>query len=62
MAKNKLRVAVVGGGIGFRHIKGYKKLPDMFDLVAICDIDEAKATTLAAEYNIPEAIFSFDQL
>src|SRR5437763_10576899 len=62
MANNKLRVAVVGGGIGVSHIKGYQQVTDMFDLVALCDIDEPKAKALAAEYNIPEVVTSFDKL
>ena len=39
----RLRVAVVGGGIGVYHINAYKSLPEQYDLVAICDIDQAKA-------------------
>ncbi len=62
MVNNKLRVAVVGGGIGLAHIKGYQQVTDMFDLAVLCDIDEAKARTLASEYNIPEVLTSFDQL
>ena len=49
----KLSVAVVGGGIGRSHIRAYQSLTDRFDLVAICDIDEAKARELAAAQNIP---------
>jgi len=62
MANSKLRVAVVGGGIGVSHIKGYQQVPDMFELVALCDVDEPKAKALAAEYNIPEVVTSFDEL
>jgi predicted dehydrogenase len=62
MPKNKLRVAVVGGGIGTAHIKGYKEVEDLFELVAICDVDQAKAKAVASEYSIPEAVFNFDEL
>jgi predicted dehydrogenase len=62
MAEAKLRVAVVGGGIGTAHIKGYQEVADKFDLVAICDIDTAKARSVADEYNIPEAVSSFEAL
>lgn len=62
MANNKLRVAVVGGGIGVAHIKGYQQVTDMFELVALCDVDEPKAKALAAEYNIPEVLINFDEL
>ena len=62
MANSKLKVAVVGGGIGVAHIKGYKQVADRFDLAVICDIDEAKATSLSTQYGIPETSFNFDQL
>lgn len=53
MNDKKLRVSVVGGGIGQSHIRAYRSLPDQFELVSICDIDEPKARGLAKEYNIP---------
>ncbi len=49
----RLRVAVVGGGIGESHIRGFKSLPELFDVVAICDIDQVKARDLAAAHQIP---------
>ncbi len=49
----RLRVAVVGGGIGTHHIKAYKSLPEMYDLAAICDIDRGKAQQVATENAIP---------
>ena len=58
----RLRVAVVGGGIGHLHITAYKILAATFDLVAICDIDEAKAQELADEYGIPNVVTDFAAL
>ena len=58
----RLRVAVVGGGIGTHHIKAYKSLPEMYDLVAICDIDRGKAEQVAAENAIPRAITDIAEL
>jgi predicted dehydrogenase len=49
----KLRVGVVGCGIGKEHIKGYKTLPDQFDVAAICDLSESKAREVAAAYEVP---------
>ena len=41
-------VAVVGAGIGRSHItEGYLNNPDKFRVIAICDLDAAKMTTLA---------------
>jgi predicted dehydrogenase len=49
----RLRVAVVGGGIGTFHIDAYKSLPEQYDLVALCDIDHAKAQQVASNQAIP---------
>jgi predicted dehydrogenase len=49
----RMRVAVVGGGIGVFHINAYKSLPELYDLAAICDIDRAKAQQLATDHGIP---------
>lgn len=49
----KYKVAVVGGGIGRFHLDGYKALPDQFEILAICDLNQDKARSLAGEYNIP---------
>ncbi len=50
---SKLKVGVVGGGIGEQHILAYKSLPDMYELLAICDLNETKAQELADTYDIP---------
>jgi predicted dehydrogenase len=50
---DRLRVGVVGGGVGRGHIRAYQGLPDQFDAVAICDVDEAKARDVATEFNVP---------
>lgn len=48
----RLRVAVVGGGIGVYHINAYKELPEQYELVALCDIDRDKARRIADEHGI----------
>lgn len=58
----RLRVAVVGGGIGISHINGYKSLPEQYDLVAICDIDRDKAQKIADEHAIPQVITDLAEL
>jgi predicted dehydrogenase len=57
-----LKVAVVGAGIGTQHIKAYQNLPDQFDLVALCDIDPAKASQVARELNVPNVVHDFRDL
>jgi len=58
----RLRIAVVGGGIGTFHIEAYKSLPDQYDLVAICDIDRAKAQQVAANHGIPRVTTDIAEL
>jgi hypothetical protein len=36
---DKLKVAVVGGGIGRAHLDAYLKLPSDFEVAAVCDIE-----------------------
>jgi predicted dehydrogenase len=62
MTGKKLRVAVVGGGIGQTHLRSFQALPDQFEIVSICDIDEAKALKIAAEFNIPQVHTDLGQL
>lgn len=56
-------VGVVGCGIGRNHIaEGYRKHPDKFRVIVICDIDEARRTRLAEEFAISRRTASFDEL
>lgn len=43
----RLRVAVVGLGIGQAHVYGYTRRRDLFDIAALCDADPARAAPLA---------------
>ena len=47
---SKLRVGVVGLGIGKVHLSGYKKLPNV-EIAAVCDIVESRALEVAADYD-----------
>lgn len=46
----RIRVAVVGAGIGQAHIGGYVEVSDLFEVVYVCDLnlDKAKAGTAMA--------------
>src|SRR5262249_28198732 len=59
--QTKLRVAVVGGGIGKSHIMAFQKLPDQFELSTFCDIDADKARSVAETFNIPRITTSLDE-
>ena len=49
---NKLRVAVIGLGIGRKHIEGYRTHPGC-EVAALCDLDEAKLSAMADEFRVP---------
>jgi len=49
----KYRVAQVGcGPRGKRHIEGFQRNPDHFDLVALCDINEERLAAVSTEYGV----------
>ncbi|HSH81600.1 MAG TPA: Gfo/Idh/MocA family oxidoreductase [Herpetosiphonaceae bacterium] len=58
----RLRVAVVGGGIGSSHITAFKTLPELYEIVAMCDIDRDKAQRVADEHGIPRVSTDLDDL
>lgn len=58
----RLKVGVVGGGVGVGHITAYRDLPDLYEVAVFCDIDAGKADKVAAEYGIAGKTTSFDAL
>ena len=50
---SKVRVGIIGtGGISHCHMLGYNALPDEVEVVAVCDIDEAKVKAYAEQYGV----------
>jgi len=45
---NRRRVAIVGAGIGARHLDGWLAHAERFEVVTVCDLDETRATPLVA--------------
>jgi predicted dehydrogenase len=58
----RIRVGIVGAGIGASHVQAYRDLPDQYTVAALCDIDATRAGRLAAEHNIPSVLTSYDDL
>jgi predicted dehydrogenase len=52
----RLRVAVVGAGIGASHVRGYKAVADRFEVVAMCDANEARAKSVADEHGVARVV------
>lgn len=59
---NPLRTAILGcGGFANKHAANFLTLPDKFELVAFCDVDEAKATAYNNQYGHGKALVFTDQ-
>jgi predicted dehydrogenase len=61
-ASERLRVAVVGVGIGRAHLRGYQAVPERFAVVALCDIDAERARPVAEERGIPRVVTDLAEL
>ena len=55
-----LRVAIIGSGIGAMHAKGYRWLPEKFDLPVLCALDEERSHRVCARHKIPEFSKDFE--
>ena len=58
----KLRVAVVGLGVGFGHVAAYRELADQFEIVAVCDPVDSKREIAHRFLGVPHGTGSFDEL
>ncbi len=58
----RLNVALVGSGIGWLHAKGYRWLPERFDVPVLCALDEPRSRKLMAKFAIPDFTESFDEV
>lgn len=57
-----VRVAVVGTGIwGTAHVRAYSQHPSA-ELVAVCDLNKERARKVAAEWRVPAAYTSVDEM
>lgn len=55
----RLRVAVVGLGIGREHVAAYAKLPELFEIAAVCDLDPARAEDVASRFGVKTVLARF---
>ena len=58
----KLRVGIVGAGIGAEHFQAYLALPDRFEVRYMCDLDETRAVQAVSDRNDVIITGSFDQI
>lgn len=60
--RTKMNAAVVGCGIGKSHMLAFQKVPDFFNLAAICDLDAKRTQELADELKVRKTYNSLDAL
>ena len=58
---DKIRVGVIGLGIGRHHIRGYQSHPAA-EVVAITDLDEPRLAEIGAEYGVQQRYTSTDEM
>jgi len=56
------RVAVVGLGVGFQHVAAFRALPELFELVAVCDPVDAKRDLATSLLGVPHGFARFEEL
>lgn len=58
---SRLRVGVVGAGVGQLHLMGYQQLPEV-DLVALCDADPVRLQEIGDRYKVPLRFTDYREL
>ena len=59
---DRLRVAVVGLGVGMSHVVAFRELSDRFELAAVCDPVANKLELAKHFLGVPVGVQSFDEL
>lgn len=58
----RLKVAVVGLGVGMAHLEAYARIPHLFEVVAVCDLDESRRLAACDKFGIPRHTHQFADL
>lgn len=62
MTPDRLAIGMVGLGlVAPSHLKGYQSHPQA-DVLAVCDLDRARATRFAVDHGIPQVYTSFSEM
>ena len=62
MAPETVKAGIVGLGlVSTSHLKGYLSHPRA-EVVAVCDLDQARASDFAARHGIPEVYTSYEEM
>jgi len=58
---SRLRVAVVGGGIGLQHLAAFRDLPEQFEIAALVDPAPERRELAAKLFEIPQLLESLEE-
>jgi predicted dehydrogenase len=61
MSLQRLRVGVIGAGIGAYHLKGYADIPEV-ERAALAGLDDDRVRRVAAEYGVPKTYREYEEL
>lgn len=61
MSDKKLRVGVIGAGVGRAHAEGYAAIPRV-ELAAIAGLDDERVKALAARFNVPQTFREYEDM
>ncbi|QDY70891.1 Gfo/Idh/MocA family protein [Qingshengfaniella alkalisoli] len=59
---SRIKVGVVGAGVGRSHVEAYNALPDQYEVIAICDLNEERAREAADAQGVENVVTSLEQL
>lgn len=57
---DRIKVAIIGAGIGAAHLEGYRQLPDRYAVKALCDLDAERAKSVVANHDDIHVETDFD--
>jgi predicted dehydrogenase len=61
MSTDRLRIGVIGAGVGALHLSAYSKIPQA-EIVALAGLDDERVRRVAAEYNVPQTYRDYQDL
>lgn len=61
MSTERLRVGVIGAGVGALHLAAYNQIPEV-EIVALAGLDDDRVKRVAAEYSVPQTYREYEQM
>ena len=58
---DRIKIGVIGVGVGRAHLRGYLACPEA-EVVALCDVDEARLQAVADEYHVPHRFTNYKEM